>query len=142
MACIGLLKRCGLLLGESQKVGDGMPLHELSLVFVSPPGSVTLHINVHHTILYYALEVVQYFMVECCACRPCRCRPRIMLLTAVGSPACQKACVLGCIQPKQHQKTGNLQVQKPLEHLSLFDLVDLSAVVFSWLRMPSFCLVP
>lgn len=64
MACIGLLKRCGLLLGESQKVGDGMPLHELSLVFVSPPGSVTLHINVHHTLLYYALEVVQYFMVE------------------------------------------------------------------------------
>lgn len=119
MACIGLLKRCGLL---------------ASLLFAS------------FRFCYIAMYIIQYYTLrKCCGISLSVVHadhvdvvdPRNMLLRAVGSPACQD--VLGCFsngktdtQPKQQNNID----KKHLED-SLFDLVDLSAVVFSWLQMPS-----
>lgn len=132
---------CSFLVNPRKWVMECLCMNFLYFSFPSP-GSAILHIDVHHTILYYTWEVVQYFMVERCACRPCRCRPRTKLLKEVGSPACQKAYVLGCF-PNGKTDQNNIKklaffflYKRHLEYLSLFDLVDLSAVVFSWLQMP------
>ena len=126
---------CLQLLGESRKwVMECLCMNFLYFSFPSP-GSAILHIDVHHTILYYTWEVVQYFMVERCACRPCRCRPRTKLLKEVGSPACQKAYVLGCFP---HGKTDQNNIKK----LAFFSCTKGTWNIFpclTWLIFPPWC---
>ena len=138
MACISLLKRCGLL-AASWWIPESGWWNAFAWTFSAfrflP--QVLLYCTLMYIIQYYTTlgEVVQYFMVERCACRPCRCRPRTKLLKEVGSPACQKAYVLGCFP---NGKTDQNNIKK----LAFFSCTKGTWNIFpclTWLIFPPWC---